>query len=204
MTTTATTGRETAAGGRSGVRRLLVVLATWLCAHGAVSATGVRPPASDAQVSVRESDGLYRVSAEFQVPQPAGLAIEVLTDYEQIPRFMPDVRRSVVRARFPGGVVVEQEAVARVLLFSKRVHLLLRVQVDTDSVTFHDASGRSFSSYRGQWRLTPATDHTVISYELNARPSFDVPEFLVSRLLKRDASRMIDRLRAEITARSTR
>jgi hypothetical protein len=42
------------------------------------------------------------------------------------------------------------------------------------------------------------------SYRLSATPSFDIPEFLLKRLLKRDASQMIRRLQAEIVARSRR
>jgi hypothetical protein len=41
---------------------------------------------------------------------------------------------------------------------------------------------------------------TRISYRLTATPRFDVPNWLLSRLLKRDAVEMIERLRAEIVA----
>jgi len=41
-----------------------------------------------------------------------------------------------------------------------------------------------------------------VTYELSAKPSFDVPEFLLKRLLKRDASQMIERLKAEVAARA--
>jgi hypothetical protein len=44
---------------------------------------------------------------------------------------------------------------------------------------------------------------TLIRYELAAKPSFDVPEFLLKRLMKRDASQMIERLKTEIAARAT-
>jgi hypothetical protein len=42
---------------------------------------------------------------------------------------------------------------------------------------------------------------TKISYRLTATPRFDVPNWLLSRLLKRDAVDMIARLRAEIANR---
>ena len=40
--------------------------------------------------------------------------------------------------------------------------------------------------------------HTQSTYELAAQPTFDVPELL----LKRDASEMLGRLKAEIAART--
>jgi len=203
MANPATNRRETRSGGRKGGRRFLVVVALVLGGTLSAGASGARPDAEHPlPVTVSEDDGLYSVSAQFQVPEPATIALAVITDYEQIPRFMPDVKASVVRGRVPGGVVVEQEAVARMLMFSKRIHLLLVVRAEGDTVTFHDSSGRSFSCYEGAWRLASSNGHTVITYQLSARPSFDVPRFLLSRLLKRDARQMIERLRTEIASRS--
>jgi hypothetical protein len=42
-------------------------------------------------------------------------------------------------------------------------------------------------------------ERVEIRYELAAKPSFDVPEFLLKRLLKRDAQQMIGRLQDEMT-----
>jgi ribosome-associated toxin RatA of RatAB toxin-antitoxin module len=191
------------AGGSARVRRLLFGALVSLCVllPGANLKAHVDPEPSS-QVSVREERGVYAVTARFDVPQTASIAFAVLTDYEQIPRFMPDVKTSIVRERFPGGLIVEQEAVARMMMFSKRIHLLLEVHAEGDTVRFRDCSGRSFARYEGAWRLAMQDGRTVITYELSARPSFEVPEFLLTRLLRRDASRMIDRLRSEIAARS--
>src|SRR4051812_16099780 len=78
---------------------------------------------SAASLTVREQKGVYTVAARFLVDQPASVALTVLSDYEQIPRFMPDVRTSVVRDRGTGWAVVEQEAESRLMMFSKRIHL---------------------------------------------------------------------------------
>src|SRR5919205_1001821 len=63
-------------------------------------------------VTVSETRGTYSVAARFQVPQPPALVLEVLTDYGQIPRFMPRVRTSIVLERAGDRAVVEQEAVS--------------------------------------------------------------------------------------------
>ncbi|HMF59009.1 MAG TPA: SRPBCC family protein [Vicinamibacterales bacterium] len=191
------------AGGRTRARRLFVVIAlvlSGICQGGTTKAD--EPAAPTTQVTVREEAGVYRVAARFEVAQPASVARAVLTDYEQIPRFMPDVKTSIVRERFPDGVIVEQEAVAHMLMFSKRIHLLLEVHMDDHSVRFRDSSGRSFEQYEGAWTLVQHDRRTVITYELTARPCFDVPEFLLTRLLKRDSREMIERLRTEMDARS--
>jgi hypothetical protein len=45
---------------------------------------------------------------------------------------------------------------------------------------------------------------TELTYALAAQPSFDVPEFLLKRVMRRDAATTIDQLRREIAARATR
>jgi ribosome-associated toxin RatA of RatAB toxin-antitoxin module len=153
------------------------------------------------QVSVTERDGVYSVAAEFHVSQPPSTVLAVLTDYEQIPRFMPGVTTSIVRERSAERVVVEQEAVSRVMMFSKRVYLLLAVERDGYRLRFRDCAARSFALYEGTWTLSQRDGQTAIRYELRAKPTFDVPGFLLKRLLTRDAKTMIDRLRQEIAAR---
>lgn len=159
-------------------------------------------PPSPFDVAVDARDGLYHVSATFSVQQPASVAFAVLTDYEQIPRFMPDVHKSQVLARREGGTVVEQEAVAHVMMFSKRVHLVLEIEEAPHLIRFHDRCGQSFERYEGTWTISERDAQVQIGYALTAKPTFDVPEFLLKRLLKRDAQTMIERLRGEIARRA--
>jgi hypothetical protein len=186
------------AGGRIGARQFVVVLALVAIGAAAASAAESQP----ASVTVREEQGVYRVAATFATPQSSAAAQDVLTDYEAIPRFMPDVQRSRIIERGDAWIVVEQEAVARVLFFSKRIRLVLEVQAEPGRIRFRDRSGLSFSRYEGTWTLAQRDGHAVVTYELLARPAFDVPEFLLTRLLKRDADRMIGLLRTEIAARA--
>jgi carbon monoxide dehydrogenase subunit G len=155
-------------------------------------------------VSVHEAGGIYSVTARFHVAQPPAVVLSVLTDYERIPEFMPGIKTSVVRERGEGRILVEQEAVSRLMLFSKRVHLLLEIEHTTNSLRFRDRCGRSFARYEGAWRLSEQDGRTEIVYELTADPSFEVPEFLLKRLLKRDSAEMIEQLQREISARSLR
>lgn len=169
-----------------------------------VLVAGASLPAANApepQVTVREEGGIYTVSATFGVSQSPAAALAVLTDYEQIPRFMPEVRTSHVLERSGGRAVVAQETVARFMMFSKEIHLVLEIQEEGAAIRFRDRCGKSFSRYNGSWVTAEKDGYTAITYELSAKPLFDVPDFLLRRLLKRDATRMIERLQREIVAR---
>ncbi len=186
-------------GGRTGARRTFVsalLLLAGLTPDFIVSASDdVRQPP---EVVVEEAHGLYSVTARFHVPQTPAAVLTVLTNYEQIPRFMPDVKTSVVLERTAGGAVVEQEGVSRLLMFSKRVHLILKIEETAATVRFRDQCGKSFSLYEGMWTMSAHNGGTDIRYELAARPSFGMPEAILTRLLRRDSGRMIESLRQEI------
>src|SRR4051812_40002207 len=189
-------------GGRFGARRLFVVLS--LLAAGLLPGARLRAADESSRspaVRVSEKNGVYSVSACFRVPQPLRVVRAVLTDYESIPRFMPGMKASVVVERAAGHAVVQQEAVSRFMLFSKRVYLLLDVTEGPDTLAFRDRSGRSFRRYEGGWTLTEAAGDTEVTYRLTAEPSFDVPQMILKRLLGRDSAAMIEGLRGEMAAR---
>ena len=168
-----------------------------------LTATIVFAASADApRITVAEAAGTYHVTAEFTVPATPAAVAAVLTDFERIPEFMPDVTSSQVLSRSEAGLVVEQEAIAKFMMFSKRMHLVLDVSEDRGTIRFRDRCGKSFTSYEGAWRLTGAVGHTAVSYKLSAKPAFEVPRFVLARLLKRDAAVMIERLRMEIAART--
>ena len=159
-------------------------------------------PADAPVVSVRDDRGVYVVSARFSVGEPVAVVRAVLTDYEQIPRFMPGVSTSRVLERGEGHARIEQEAVSRFMMFSKRVHLVLDITEETAAIRFRDRCGRSFTSYEGVWTITGHGDRTEIEYALTASPAFDVPGFVLRRLLDRDARAMIEGLRSEMAIRA--
>lgn len=189
--------------GRHRARRQLVAAVVSVCvalpgAHLAATAD----PAPSPEVSVREERGTYAVTARFEVPQSPEIVLAVLSDYERIPRFMPDVKTSVVLERAPGRLVVEQQAVSKFMMFSKEVHLVLEVTETGHALQFTDRCGKSFKHYKGAWRVEPKGAGTIVTYELSAQPAFEVPEFILKRLLKRDSTTQMNRLRTEFAARA--
>lgn len=176
-------------------RSLFFVVA--MTAAGAAAAQ--EPPPA---VSVREANGAYVVEARFTVEARPDVVRAVLTDYTGIPRFMPDVRTSVVRRRAGDAVIVEQEAESKFLLFSKRVHLVLDVNEGPRVITFRDLCGKSFDRYEGAWTLAADGDRSTVVYTLTADPSFAVPGSVLRRLLDRNARQTVDQLRAEAARRA--
>ena len=80
---------------------------------------------------------------------------------------------------------------------------MLRVSEHEGTIRFRDECGKSFARYEGLWRISAKDGRTAIEYQLGAKPKFEVPAFVLTRLMKRDAIQMIERLQAEITRRAT-
>lgn len=179
------------------MRALLVLAFAAAVAPATAAAAGQAPPV----VSVRAIDGVYTVEARFDIAAPPETVRDVLTDYAGIPRFMPDVHKSVVRERHGARVIVEQEATSKVLMFSKTVHLLLEVHEGSDVLTFRDTCRKSFALYAGAWTFTPDRAGTSVTYTLTAKPAFSVPPFIIKRLLDSNARDTIDAIRAESVLR---
>jgi len=170
------------------------VAAAWTVTAGAAQAP---------VVSVRNAgNGVYAIVARFAVPQPAAIAHAVLTDYPNIPRFMPGVRTSRILEQTDAGVRLEQEAVSKFMMFSRTVHLVLDVEESASAIRFRDVCNKSFVIYDGSWTLTSHESGTDLVYELTAKPAFSVPGAVLKRLLERDSREMIESLRAEITTRA--
>jgi uncharacterized membrane protein len=178
-----------------GVRAALLVACLAVAA-----AAGQAPNGLD--LTVREENGVYTVSARFHVPEPVAVVGEVLRDYNAIPRFMRRVRTSVVVEREPGRALVRQEAEARFLFFSRRLHLLLDVVETPGRIEFRDRSGQSFDRYEGSWQFSAANGGTDLSYTLVANPSSGVPGFILDRVFERDSEETMRHLREEIAERA--
>jgi carbon monoxide dehydrogenase subunit G len=189
-----------AAAGRHHARRLFLCAIVITLATALTRADGGVAP----RVTVTETGGLYQVTASFMINEPPQAVIDVLTDYERIPRYMPDIEVSKVLERTSTTTVVEQQAVSRFLMFSKRVHLVLDVRESGNTLQFRDRCGKSFATYEGAWTISEHDSVTVVDYQLTARPMFEVPPFVLKRLLKRDSDLLIDRLKAEISERADR
>lgn len=169
-----------------------------------ISAITLADPASVSRVEVTEAGGVYSVTASFAVSEAPEAVMSVLTDYERIPHYVPDMEISRVVERTAAGMVVEQQAVSKFMMFSKRVHLLLEVREGVGTVHFTDRCGKSFSAYAGSWLVTQHDSLTVVDYQLRATPTFEVPTFVLKRLLKRDSAQLIDRIKVEIAGRANR
>ena len=150
----------------------------------------------------RQGD-LFHLQSDFTAAVPAPVVWDVLTDYAHLGRFVPSIAKSVVRTRSGSLTVVEQELTGRVWLFSRTLHVLLRIQAEPHrELRFADVSHRDFAAYSGAWTLTPGDAGTLVRYRLDAKVASGVPVSLLGQPLEASVDEMMKQLQAEMERRS--
>lgn len=149
----------------------------------------------------RGNEGL-EVEGRCRVEGSRGTAWSVLTDYDGISRFVSSMRESRVTVHGDGFLLVEQVAVGRLLLFSRSMHVTLRVTEEPHGrIRFEDVLRRDFDSYRGEWRIEGSGHDTEIVYHVTARPTSSIPDFIARGMFKRTVRDLISQVAAEIRRR---
>ncbi len=147
--------------------------------------------------------GTYRARGSFVIAAPTQAAWEAITDYDGIPRLAPTVELCRVVSRDGNNVVVEQEVVASVLFFSKRIRLLLQIlESPQRAVAFRDVAGDDFKSYVGFWKLEEVSDSLRVSYGLDLERGFSAPDFVARSFFRKQAESVLSAMREDILRRA--
>ena len=171
------------------------------CAAAPSLAQAERPKA---EVSVRrvlvDNHHLYQVDASGTVLASPAAVWKILTDYEKMPEFVPDLASCKVLARNGNEVTVEQFGSAHLLFFSKAIHLVVRVtETPIGSIDIALVSG-NMKHYEARWELipVPATGGTRVVYSGTLMPDFYVPSLFGAKMIGSDIGHMMNAVLARL------
>lgn len=150
--------------------------------------------------------GGQRIEARFRIDASSAAVWEVLTDYENLPRFVSSLKSSRRDPSAAPAVVVEQEGSARFLFVKRAMSVRLLIEErPMERISFRDVSGRDFLSYAGHWHieapLAAAAGPVTLRYELEAQPRAGAPQLVKKSVLKRTVRSLLEQVRAEIGKR---
>ncbi|WP_229210625.1 SRPBCC family protein [Duganella sp. CF517] len=159
------------------------------------------------EVSVNRVDAearhMYEVDATATVAAPLPKVWRVLTGYERMSEFVPDLESCKVLSRNGNEVIIEQFGVARFLFMSKAIHLIVRAtEQPMSSIEISLISG-DMKHYESKWELVPMpeTGGTRIVYSGKLLPNFYVPGILGSNMIRSDIEHMMSAVVARIERR---
>jgi carbon monoxide dehydrogenase subunit G len=150
-----------------------------------------------------EVSGVYALEGGFEVKAGSHVVWQVLTDYDDLPHFVPSVRSSIARTLADGGLLVDQEFEGKALIFSRdmRVRLAVSEQPEHD-IVFRDTALGDFEVYAGSWQIQPVGAGTKVTYRLRAQLRSAAPDFIARGAFKSSAVQMLGLLRDEIVRRN--
>ena len=154
-----------------------------------LTADAVNSEAVDIEIE-KISERQRRISAKIEILRPVEQVWKVLTDYEALTQFLPNLAKSNLLPHPKGGIRLEQIGYGRLLRmnFSARVVLDLEEYFPKE-ISFKMVEG-DFKSFCGNWLLAPMHFEggvgTHLCYTIEVLPKLTMPVGLIERRLSDD------------------
>ncbi len=160
-------------------------------------------PAQQLTVKGERRGDLMVLDVELHVPASVADTWAVLTDFEHMPAFLPNIKASSVAARNGNTFELAQTAEARLGIFSTRVSSVRAVElVPMQEIRQHLISG-DFKSYEATTRITPKGGETLLVHHGEYASKSWVPPMVGAETIEAEARKQYGQLVAEIVRRQT-
>jgi len=184
------------AGTPAVLHRLAVVLCiAMLASQGALADTPVA-------IDVRRDGDAFEVDATLFAPVPLDVAWDVLTDFESMEKFVPNVSASRIVAADGNRLTIEQRGRARFGVFSfafdsvRRVELTPRTQIRSTQVKGNMRRMESLTTF------TPAEGGTRLRYQVDVVPGALFPAALTERFMEHEIEEQFGAIVKEMVRRA--
>jgi len=160
-------------------------------------------PVRAAEVAVaasREGDVLLiEASAEFE--GTLAQTWQVLTDYDNLAKFIPSLSASHVIARSADGITLEQKGEARLLVFSFPIEVRLAVTETPPTKVVSRAVAGNFREMSGTYMVEEQAGRIKLRYSGRMVPGFFVPPLIGTWVLRNNVETTFGALVDEIVRR---
>lgn len=176
---------------------LLSILLPGIGLGAAIESLDLAEPA----IRIEEQNGMLVMDVAYRVPVPPRAAWAVLTDFEHMPDFVPNLASSKVLQRNGKSIVVEQKGSMRLGMLP--IHYESTRQIDIAPYQFirsHTLSGDT--RLESVMVLTPAGGDTLLSYHATAASDLPLPNSLVGSYLSGMLESQFKAMRQEMLRRS--
>ncbi len=187
-------------------RRLALALLTALVAFSWVPRSCVADPGLRALVDVDRSMilGTITVRAFIDVPVEPRVAWAVLTDYDRLAQFVPDMHESRLVSKPGQPHRVLQRGEKSWLILDAPFEVLMQMdEAPPSRIAFHQLSG-TLRDMHGEWRLLPLKSGLRLTYYARMEPGLLSPRAPGdSMLIRADIERMLGAIGREMVRRQT-
>ena len=152
----------------------------------------------------RLPQGARRLAAQLRTPLSVELLWKVLTDYENLSTFIPNLASSAVLTKTGNTVRLAQVGSQQLLglKFSAQVELELTEHLADGLLQFRMVKG-DFRRCEGNWRLQALPEGTALLYELTVQGCLGMPVGLIEQRLRSDLAANLLAVEQEASRRHT-
>jgi ribosome-associated toxin RatA of RatAB toxin-antitoxin module len=136
------------------------------------------------------SERQRQITAKVQIPHPIEKVWKILTDYESLPQFIPNLAKSCLLEHPNGGIRLEQIGSQRLLNFKFCARVVLDLEeIFPKLINFQMVEG-DFKGFSGSWCLEPysldASQGTNLCYTIQVWPKLTMPIAIIENRLSKD------------------
>lgn len=160
----------------------------WLLLLGCICLSADAHGAQVLTTSVSLLDGRYFLHSEALIRAPVSAVRTLLTDYENLPRLNPNLKRVEILERLPdGGVRMRVVSDFCILALCLSFHWIQNVRTlpGGDIVMTIVPDRGDFREGGGRWRLLADDGGTRLIFDVDLVPNFWIPSVLGPWLMKR-------------------
>ena len=144
-------------------------------------------------------DGVTGVEGHIYIAAPPKKVWEVITDYDNHKKFVPNVLDSGVISDNGSEKVMFEKGKSGMLFFQKTVNIKMKVWGDAPKRLYFQQITGDFKVYHGEWILEdyPQGAGTFLTYKAEVKPGFFATRFAVKNVQKHDCPSMMSAMKKQ-------
>ncbi|MEC4723613.1 SRPBCC family protein [Noviherbaspirillum sp. CPCC 100848] len=171
--------------------------------HFGFPSSGVR---AHAQRGSRGGNGFFEVEASGFARGSPAQAWAVMSDYERLADFVPDLESSRVLSRTGPVAIVEQVSRVGIMLMSYVVRMQVRIEERPMSAIDVSLISGDMRHYAVHWKLEPArqdgVDGTLLRFSGELEPQFFIPPMVGQSVVQANVRQLMEAVVSAIEKRS--
>ena len=141
---------------------------------------------AEPEIRIARDQDAFKIDASLRVDAHHHIAWQVLTDYNNLARFVPGMQTSQVVSGPGEPLLLKQTGQSGFLLFTLPIEVLVRItETPLEAIRF-EAVGGSFKNKQGEWRIERQDDATLLIYRASIAPGFWVPPQIGTAVIGQD------------------
>lgn len=157
---------------------------------------------SEPIVSVTRSGESYQINVRIDVTGSRNLVWRVLTDYENLPRFVPGMQSSRVVSGRGEPLLLEQKGESGFLFLKVTTTTVSRIHETPESEIHFELVSGNLKRMQGAWTLAPHDHATTVGYRAELVPEFVLPPLIGPAVLTQNVRAMVEGIAREIERRN--